>query len=308
MELESLELANKEMEERLVGLRDEVTRHGAPSLHSIHSDDLICLRKIRQLAEEELKLKNCIKELENKEMTYRRQMSKLLSCKKLQRDNGKMTETGRNSRRLWCPLKNRKDDASMTKRKYDLKDKRRKTCCSCATSVELTGYEETLKGSFKGRKKLCPPPSCCIPLDNRTIKSRGYKVCCKSCQRISTTIFKSKSPYESTNPSCESLRSVSSKTDVLQSLKRLTRSSVSCDLGKTCNECETPAACKQINICKCEEKYMRKSTAPCDCNVTLLDKTRQSANLLCSGSEVEDSDSDDVFCECCTCGCEDLLI
>lgn len=125
MELESLELANKEMEERLTELRNEMTRHSTPSLHSIHSDDLICLRKIRQLAEEELKLKNCIKELENKEITYKHQMSKLLSCKKFQRDSRKMTEIERNSRRVWCPLKNRKHDVYATKRKYALKDKGR---------------------------------------------------------------------------------------------------------------------------------------------------------------------------------------
>lgn len=303
MELESLELANKEMEEILIRLRDEVTRYTTPSLHSIHSDDLICLKKIRQLAEEELKLKNCIKELENKEMTYRRQMNKLLSCKKLQRQ--KMTETGKNSR-LWSPLKNHEHDAYVTKRKYILKDKGRKTCCSCATSVMLTGYEETLKESFKGHKKLCPPPSCCIPLENRIIKSRGYKVCCKSCQQIST--FKSKSPYESTNASCESLYSITSKIDIRSFKRRLTQSSVSCELGKTCNECETPAAWKQINTCKYEEKCMRESsTAPCDYTVPPLGKTRQSATLLYSGSE-EDSDSDDVFCECCTCGCEDSSI
>ncbi|XP_070169071.1 uncharacterized protein [Polyergus mexicanus] len=304
MELESLELANKEMEERLIELRNEITRHSTPSLHSIHSDDLICLRKIRQLAEEELKLKNCIKELENKEITYRRQMSKLLSCKKFQRDSRKTTEIERN-KRVRCPLKDRKRDAYATKRKYALKDKGR-TCCSCATSVTLTGYEETSKESFKGRNKLCPPASCCIPLDDRSIKSRSYKVCCKSCQRISTTIFKSKSPYESTNPSCESLQSVASKIDVTRSLKRLTQSSISCDFGKTCNECETPAACKRINICKCEEKSARESsTTPCDCSVTPLDKIRQStiSGMLCLGSEVEDTDSDE-FCECCTCGCE----
>lgn len=121
MELESLELANKEIEERLIELRNEITRHSTPSLHSIHSDDLICLRKIRQLAEEELKLKNCIKELENKEIMYRRQMNKLLSCNKFKR--GKMTETGKNSK--LCSLKNRKHEAYMTKRKYVLKDKGR---------------------------------------------------------------------------------------------------------------------------------------------------------------------------------------
>ncbi|GAB1869425.1 hypothetical protein CAJAP_10504 [Camponotus japonicus] len=301
MELESLELANKEIEERLIELRNEITRHSTPSLHSIHSDDLICLRKIRQLAEEELKLKNCIKELENKEIMYRRQMNKLLSCKKFQR--GKMTGTGKNSK--LCPLKSRKHEAYMTKRKYVLKDKGRKACCLCATSMTLIGYEETLKESSKERKKLCPPPSCCIPLDNRAIKSHGCKVCCKSCQRKnSTTIFRSKSPYESTNPSCESLHSVVSKIDVTQSFKRIIQSPVSCNLGKTCNECKTFAACQQINICKCQEKSIRESVAPCDCSDTLLNKTHQSITSGTLSLRSGDSDSDDEFCECCTCGCE----
>ncbi|XP_050449257.1 uncharacterized protein LOC126850381 [Cataglyphis hispanica] len=307
MELESLELANKEMEERLIELQNEVAKHSTPSLHSIHSDDLICLRKIRQLAEEELKLKNCIKELENKEITYRRQMSKLLSCKKFQRDNRK-TEIEKNSKRL-CPLKDRKHDAYVTKKKYTLKDKGRKTCCSCATSVTLTNYEEMSKGSSKERKKMCPPASCCIPLDNRTIKSRDYKVCCKSCQQIS--IFKSKSPYESsTNPSCESLQNVISKIDVAQSLKRLTQSSVPCVLGKTCKDCKTSATYKEINISECEEQSARKSsTIPCDCSITPLDKTRELtiSGISYLGSEVEDSDSDE-FCECCSCGCENSSI
>lgn len=90
MELESLELANKEMEEKLVGLRNRIQRQSTPSLHSIHSEDLICLKKICQLAEEELNLKSCIKELEDKEVLYRRQMKQFLPCEKYQRNNEKV--------------------------------------------------------------------------------------------------------------------------------------------------------------------------------------------------------------------------
>lgn len=97
MELESLELANKEMEEKLVGLRNRVQRHSTPSLHSIHSEDLICLKKIRQLAEEELNLKSCIKELEDKETMYRRQMKQLVPCEKFQRNSGKTMARVQNS-------------------------------------------------------------------------------------------------------------------------------------------------------------------------------------------------------------------
>lgn len=129
MELESLELANKEMEEKLIGLRKEVQRRTTPSLHSIHSEDLICLKKIRQLAEEELKLKNCIKELESKEVMYRRQMGKLLSCKKFQCDSGKMTEhvqePRENGRKGFGPFEDYTRNKYETKKKYNLEDKKR---------------------------------------------------------------------------------------------------------------------------------------------------------------------------------------
>jgi len=129
MELESLELANKEMKEKLIGLQNEVQRHSTPSLHSIHSEDLICLKKIRQLAEEELKLKNCIKELESKEIMYRRHMNKLLSCKELRRDSKKikesMTQSMQESKgyRREQYLEDRKHN--VTRKKYTLKDKGR---------------------------------------------------------------------------------------------------------------------------------------------------------------------------------------
>lgn len=127
MELESLELANKEMEEKLIGLRDEVQRCSTPSLHSIHSEDLICLRRIRQLAEEELKLKNCIKELENKEFVYRRQMGKLLSCKKF--NSGRMTECVQGSKRIDNKLFDLIEDYThnkhATKKKYNFENKNR---------------------------------------------------------------------------------------------------------------------------------------------------------------------------------------
>lgn len=127
MELESLELVNKEMEEKLAGLRNEVQRYSTPSLHSIHSEDLICLRKIRQLAEEELKLKNCIRELESKELMYRRQMGKLLSCKKF--DSRKMTECVQESREIrgkkFDPLEDYAHNKHMTKKKCNLEDKKR---------------------------------------------------------------------------------------------------------------------------------------------------------------------------------------
>lgn len=128
MELESLELANKEMEEKLAELRKEVQKRSTPSLHSIHSEDMICLRKIRQHAEEELKLKNCIRELENKELLFRRQMGKLLSCKKFQRDSGK-TERVQESKEIGRKQFNTIEDYTRnkyaTKKKFNLEDEKR---------------------------------------------------------------------------------------------------------------------------------------------------------------------------------------
>ncbi|XP_050484099.1 uncharacterized protein LOC126870432 isoform X1 [Bombus huntii] len=84
MELESLELINKEMNNKLKDLEKEVRCHTSPSLHSIHSEDLLCLTKIRQLAEEELNLKNCIKQLEKKETLFKEHMDRLLTSKEYQ--------------------------------------------------------------------------------------------------------------------------------------------------------------------------------------------------------------------------------
>lgn len=128
MELESLELANKEMEEKLAELRKEIQKRSTPSLHSIHSEDMICLRKIRQHAEEELKLKNCIRELENKELLFRRQMGKLLSCKKFQRDSGK-TERAQESkeigRRQFNTIEDYTRNKYATKKTFNLGDEKR---------------------------------------------------------------------------------------------------------------------------------------------------------------------------------------
>lgn len=84
MELESLELMNKEMNDTLKNLEKEVRCHSSASLHSIHSEDLLCLSKIRQLAEEELNLKNRIKQLEQKETLFKEHMDRLLTSKDYQ--------------------------------------------------------------------------------------------------------------------------------------------------------------------------------------------------------------------------------
>lgn len=129
MELESLKLANKEREEKLLELRNDVQMRTTPSLHSVHSEDLICLRKIRQLAEEELNLKNCIGQLESKEIMYRRQMNKLLPCKRSQRDDrqmGRAQTFSQTAKKPCCPSNARKCDLlAEMQEKCPLKDKGR---------------------------------------------------------------------------------------------------------------------------------------------------------------------------------------
>lgn len=84
MELESLKFSNKEMGNQLKTLEKEVDQKSTLSLHSIHSEDLVCLTKIRQLGEEERSLKCRIRQLEEKEMFCRKQMECLLTSKEFQ--------------------------------------------------------------------------------------------------------------------------------------------------------------------------------------------------------------------------------
>lgn len=80
MELRFLVLARREMKKKLIQFQNKMQRHNAHSLHSIYSEDLIYRKRIRQLAEEQLRLKNCIKELENKEIMYRWKSCIWTSC------------------------------------------------------------------------------------------------------------------------------------------------------------------------------------------------------------------------------------
>ncbi|XP_076382620.1 uncharacterized protein LOC117219695 isoform X1 [Megalopta genalis] len=107
MELESLELLNKEMNVKLTSLEKEVKSYTTPSLHSIRSEDLICLSKIHQLAKEELCMKHCIKQMEQKETLFKEHMDQLLTCKEYQNicDKRKMVSCFQNldcSGRMLC--------------------------------------------------------------------------------------------------------------------------------------------------------------------------------------------------------------
>lgn len=81
MELDSIALANKEFEGKLESLERELKKNETPSLSSINSEDLICLSRIRQLGEEQVHLKNSIRDLEEREAMFHEQMNRLLTSK-----------------------------------------------------------------------------------------------------------------------------------------------------------------------------------------------------------------------------------
>ncbi|XP_043289230.1 uncharacterized protein [Venturia canescens] len=103
MELESLELENKEFDERLQSLQKELTSNKTPSLHSIHSEDLICLARIRELGEEEMNFKNSIRELEERETIFQEQINRILTS----RDFQKSMSTDQPNERKVQELKNK---------------------------------------------------------------------------------------------------------------------------------------------------------------------------------------------------------
>ena len=76
MKLESLELANCELEAQIERLETKLAAQ--PSLKSITSDDRVCLARIRHLGETEMRAKRCIRELEEREAALRSQIERIL--------------------------------------------------------------------------------------------------------------------------------------------------------------------------------------------------------------------------------------
>ena len=111
------------MGDQLKVLEKEVDRKSTFSLHSIHSEDLVCLTKIRQLGEEERNIKCCIKQLEEKEMFYRKQMECLLTSKDFQNTLGgaqmakRLKELEANDRKWRCTYQTQKYNMHQMKKK-----------------------------------------------------------------------------------------------------------------------------------------------------------------------------------------------
>ncbi|XP_048504952.1 arp2/3 complex-activating protein rickA-like [Athalia rosae] len=129
MELDSLESANNELTERITDLEKQVEKTKVPSLHSIHSEDLVCLAKIRQLGHEEVNLKSCIRELEEKEVKFRQQMEQLLTSREFQKDSGgkkmvkRIQELEATEKKMNCALQTHKYNMHQLKKKLMQKEK-----------------------------------------------------------------------------------------------------------------------------------------------------------------------------------------
>ncbi|XP_024944447.1 uncharacterized protein LOC107271430 isoform X3 [Cephus cinctus] len=129
MELESLEMTNKELKEKADNLEHEIRKNCVPSLHSIHSEDLVSLTKIIQLGQEELDRKCCIKELEEKEILFREQMDRLLSSREFQQAAGgkkmakRIRELETNEKKMNCALQTHKYNMHQLKKKLLQREK-----------------------------------------------------------------------------------------------------------------------------------------------------------------------------------------
>ncbi|XP_063981340.1 uncharacterized protein LOC135164674 isoform X2 [Diachasmimorpha longicaudata] len=86
MELESLLLINNELDQKIKfseskAVEREQLASAFPDLHEIDPEDVACLGRIRQLVQQEIRLKNCISSLEDRETRMQNQLNRLLVAK-----------------------------------------------------------------------------------------------------------------------------------------------------------------------------------------------------------------------------------
>ncbi|XP_043461033.1 golgin subfamily A member 6-like protein 7 [Leptopilina heterotoma] len=162
MQLESLELSNNEMGSELKTLEKEISDKSTLSLHSIHSEDLICLSRIRQLGEEERSLKCCIRQLEEKEMAYRQQMEMLLISKDFQNSHGASQMTNRlqelemSEKKLRCSYQTQKYNMHQMKKKIIEKSEKIAKLKKQSGMIQETGEENyPLEENKEGKKNEC---------------------------------------------------------------------------------------------------------------------------------------------------------
>lgn len=141
IELESLELANKEMNDHANQIEKELRSYRGSSLHSINSEDLICLTKIYELAKEELELKNCIALLEDKEALYAEQLDRLLTSKEFQTMSGnkgmlkRIQDLENNEKKMHCTLQFYKNNIQQLKKELVQKKSDKPVAARAATTI-----------------------------------------------------------------------------------------------------------------------------------------------------------------------------
>lgn len=91
-EINNLCCTNNELLQKISRLENKISKDDSVSLHSVNSEQLECLKKLRKLAENEISMKNQMKELETREAVLRDQMAQLLT-NNLQADNAAGNKT-----------------------------------------------------------------------------------------------------------------------------------------------------------------------------------------------------------------------
>ncbi|XP_076240947.1 uncharacterized protein LOC143183307 [Calliopsis andreniformis] len=357
MELESLELANAEMNDTLNSLEKEMKSYINPSLHSIHSEDLICLSKIRQLAEEELCLKNCIKEMELKETLFKEHMDHLLTSKEYQSacDKRKMISCLQD---LDCSAKNiccvpkkclwHKPNGHRPKKKIEEESDVEQIDVIVSTSDHNVNHQDQESKKLTNTETLTQSPDSAKELKDKkeindkrskpwktsSCKPCGYAVCPSSSSTDRRSLKKKVCSGKSASP-CElayhnflktlskcgdpSLRKILCElprcATAEHSIQKASKPSMlPCGLGTPCEICPS-LLCKDLTRsggncrCNCQGKCARGlSDAECNCSDALLDPLEQyqpkGSKKLCD-LRPDGSNSEDEYCECCSCGCED---
>lgn len=81
---------------------------------------------------------------------------------------------------------------------------------------------------------------------------------------------------------------------------------LSCDLKSPCEICPMMSCSRPIGGCTCNCKGKCAhglSDAPCNCSDDPLGPSEE--YQLTDSKQLGGKDSEDEFCECCSCGCED---
>ncbi|XP_035735034.1 uncharacterized protein LOC118447318 [Vespa mandarinia] len=340
IELESLELANKEMNDQADKIEKEIRCYQCTSLQSINSDDVICLTKIHQLAKDELELKNCIKQLEEKEILYVEQLDRLLASKEFQNISGnnkmlkRIQDLEINERKMCCALQFYKNNIQQLKKELV----RKKSDHTIDTTKPVKNSKQIIrdKPSKIERKEIEPSKTLKnrIDISNELEEKTDHdnkesKLCIcvkkydqenvstsKKSRKSSRTLSSNVRPLKSNNirknpcsinlpcdlPPCAILTSNCPKAPCDFEITSNNSYSLSCNkcrLSEIKNECR----------CNCKGKCAYGlSNAPCKCGagpLCPLDKGYQPVAESSLSIPMNNSDTDEEYCECCSCGCED---